>query len=175
VILRWPEGRAGKQVGYCNFITGLTENLSELDFPEIMRPLFELYARLGRSLFARVVEASFKIWSNAKILQGILDNTKAIFPMLHPSLIATMRGHWRPIARQHALTTLRAMRELDPVVFEQFKMAPNRKVAAPPLDPDLGIKSRNWSMVARLAVRNHEDLDLSQLLPPITQLYGNPA
>jgi hypothetical protein len=180
VIARWPEGCPGKQVGYLTFINSLAENVGEKEFPHIMKLLFGLYAQLGVSQFAKVAEASFKVWSNVKILPRILDHTKTIFLILHPSLIKTMNEHWRQITQTQALSALKAMQELDPVVFDQLKLGPGKNkpkkgAPPPPVDEVLGAKSRNWSTVARLAARADRTLVLPQMLANITALFGNPT
>jgi hypothetical protein len=177
-ILRWPEGCPAKQVEFIVWLNDLTENVSEKEFPHIMKPLFELYARLTVSPFAKVAETSFKIWSNVKILPRIMDNTKVIFSILHPAIIRTMTEHWRPLTQTQALTTLKAMQELDPFMFEQLKMAPQKKKkGAPPpqVDESLGVKSSNWSTIARLAARADRSIVLAQVLTIVTQLFGNPT
>jgi hypothetical protein len=179
VIARWPEGCPAKQVEYITFINSLAENVGEKEFPHIMKVLFGLYAKLGVSQFAKVAEASFKIWSNVKLLPRILDHTKTVFLILHPSLIKTMNEHWRQITQTQALSALKAMQELDPVVFDQLKLAHGKnkpkKGAAPAVDEVLGAKSRNWSTIARLAARADRNLTLPQLLAAITALFGNPT
>jgi hypothetical protein len=177
-IERWPEGCPAKQVEYLTWINSLAENIGEKEFPQIIKPLFGLHAKTELSHFAKVAETSFKVWSNVKLLPRILDHTKAVFMILHPSTIRTMNEHWRSLTQSQALTALKAMQELDPVVFDHLKLAPSKakaKKAAPqPVDEALGIKARNWGTIARLAGRADRTLVLANLLAVVTNAFGNP-
>jgi hypothetical protein len=179
VIARWPQGCPGKQVEYISVINSLAENLGEKEFPHVLQLMFGLYAKLGVSQFAKAAEASYKIWSNVKLLPRILDHTKTVFLILHPAILKAMNEHWRPLTQTQALSALKAMQELDPVVFDQLKLSPAKgkvKKGAPPVvDEVLGAKSRNWGTIARLAARADRSLALPQLLAAITALFGNPT
>jgi hypothetical protein len=176
VVARFPESDSTKQVAYIAFLNGIMEGIGEREFPQIIHPVFELYARLSENIVFKVVEAAVKVWSNVKILPKILDNTRAVFLVMHPSLIKTMNEHWRPATQALALSTLRTMQELDPGMFDQLKLAPKKKGAPPaPVDNPLGTKSRIWSTIARLAARADRSLVLQTLLARITQIYGVPT
>jgi hypothetical protein len=173
-ISKFPLRAPSKQVDWVVWITRLAEMVGEQDFPLVVKPLFMFYARLARSLSSKVVEASFKIWTNIALIPRIIDYTREVFLLLHPSIMQTMRDHWKRSTQLHCLSTLAQMQDLDPYIFQELNLAPKKKQQPLPVDETLGVKANNWKLIARAAAKRDRDLSLKQAIRGIDQIFEVP-
>jgi serine/threonine-protein phosphatase 2A regulatory subunit B' len=180
LMSRWPDVRPMKLILFCQFMNTVLEYVTEEDFQTLCKPLFTLYAQVARHLSSKVVEASFRIWSNVKIIPKILDNARTIYPIMHPAISATMKDHWKSSTQQHALNTLRAMHDIDPFIFDELdlngtNMKKKGAAVPPPPDPLLVAHEtahQNWGRIARLAGKRDRNLNVSQLLTFVQRSFA---
>ncbi|EAY13202.1 hypothetical protein TVAG_097720 [Trichomonas vaginalis G3] len=162
----WPESRPSKQISYLILMNFLIEQLNAEDFGYMCVPIFKLYSRLAMStLHAKVTEATFRIWSNLKILQIITDNTQAIYPVVYPVYQKIMKDHWRASTKSAALNAMKAMHDLDPFVFDEIAQSKKEKT------DDDGVSDatihKSWASIARSAAKNEKSLNLARVLADI--------
>lgn len=165
---QYPEACPSKQISYFFFLNFLAEKLSPEDFEIMCQPLFRLYARCAvSSQHAKVIEASFKIWQNVKILQMIMDNTKLIFPIVFPAYQKIMKEHWKAATQDAALNAIKSMHDLDPFVYDELTQAQKKGLLSP---HDGGFEMaihKNWALIARTAAKTDKSVNLAKVLADI--------
>lgn len=162
----WPESRPSKQISYLLLMNFLIEQLNAEDFSLMCVPIFKLYTRLALStLHAKVTEATFRIWSNLKILQIITDNTQAIYPVVYPVYQMIMKEHWRSGTQSAALNALKAMHDLDPFCFDEI--AQSKKDRSKEDEVTDATIHKSWASIARSAAKNEKSLNLARVLADI--------
>lgn len=171
VMSYWPETCPSKQPLFINLLLSLISNLSLKDFELISRPLFNLLARCATSSSAKVVESSFQIWSDGKIIPMILDNTRTIFPIIFPAFSVAIKEHWNTTTQNAALDTLKSMHDIDPFIFDELKM--NKRVVNNQRD-SVSSAHRNWALIARTAAKTDREVNLARTLADIQLQFNNP-
>jgi len=119
VMASWPEAKPSKQIAFINMIGFLTERLTAEAFGRACALVFKLYAACALSYHAKVLDASFQIWQNVKIIPMVLDETRVAFPIMNQPLNRVMKDHWS-VKAQNAL---KSMHDIDPFVFDDLAQA----------------------------------------------------
>lgn len=166
VLRCWPESKPSKQILFINLINFLVQRLNPSVFEEETRPVFHLYARCAMSCHAKVADASFQIWQNVNIIPMIIDNSKAIFPIVFNVLHRAMKDHWNTRVQNNALNCLKSLHELDPFMFDELTQAQKKGQMAGP-DPAGVQLHKNWATVARAAARVDREFNLAKILADI--------
>jgi len=172
-IRRFPEPRPAKQLLLINLITFLTEKVTIEDFTELAEPLLTLYARCATTGSARVADASFKVWGHVHFIPVILENTRAIFRLMHPALVRAMKGHWNPVTQNAALNSLKSMHDIDPFLFDE--LSAGKKGAAGEQPPsDTSATHKHWATVARIASKRDRTVNLTKVLADVQCRFSQP-
>lgn len=177
VILRFPVSKPSKQILFIRLLNFLTEKVTSSDFELLAKPLFTLYAYCSTLNNGKVVDASFQIWSNVQIIPMILDNTRIIYPILHPALTRTMKKHWSTSTQNQALNTLRNMHDIDPFMFDELNLGNPKKMMAF-VEPDVTaatVAHKNWAIIARVAASKYSDFNLARILADIQMKFNKPV
>lgn len=182
LVAAWPQSCPSKQQGFISFINNATGKLTPDDFKIACPIVFGLYAKVARSSHGKIVQASLRIWSDVKIIPMIMDNTALIFPIIFPSIQNVMKNHWNPQARNMALEVLTSMHDYDPFVFDELSQQQlnnnlneksNNKDASSAIGATMQPpKHRNWAMIARMAARRDNDMNLARVLADIQVKFG---
>jgi hypothetical protein len=174
LIDTFPFGCVAKQVPYTQWIIQITEKVLPTDFPHLCGPLFALMAELAVSDSSKVVEASFKIFQNIKIIPMIMDNTNVIFPVMVAAVSRTMNEHWKLSTQNHAFAIIRAMQDLDPGTFEELKLGiPAKKKRERPESSREDQKAhKQWAAIARSAARADGSIQPSKVLVNVAQQFA---
>ncbi|KAK8870282.1 hypothetical protein M9Y10_008160 [Tritrichomonas musculus] len=183
LVAAWPQSCPSKQQVFITFINNVTGKLTPDDFKTAIPIVFGLYSKVAKSSHAKIVQASLRIWSDVKIIPMIMDNTALIFPIVFQSIQNVMKNHWNPQARNQALEVLTSMHDYDPFVFDELSQqqtsnamvektsstnngsASIASVSQPP-------KHRNWAMIARMAARRDNNMNLARVLADIQVKFG---
>ena len=173
-LKHWPESKPTKQINYIHFLNFLVEKLTSSDFSGMCQPLFRLYSRCALTSHAKVVETSFQIWSNVKIIQMIMDNTKDIFPIVYPIYNRVMKEHWKNNTQNAALSAMKAMHDLDPFVFDELAQSYKKGNAKKILDEKSGLLHKNWAQIARNAAKVDKNVNLARVLADIQLKFSKP-
>ncbi|KAI5525644.1 protein phosphatase regulator protein [Trichomonas vaginalis G3] len=162
----WPESRPSKQISYFYLLNSLAEKLSLEDFSIMCKPLFKTYARCATtSQHAKVVETSFQVWANVKILQMIMDNTHDVFPIVYPAYQRIMKEHWKPATKNASLTAIKQMHDLDPFVFDELTQ--QAKKGSQQEDDTAQKIHKGWALIARTAAKSDKTVNLARVLADI--------
>lgn len=162
----WPESRPSKQISYFFLLNSLAEKLSLEDFSVMCKPLFKTYARCATtSQHAKVVETSFQVWANVKILQMISDNTHDVFPIVYPAYQRIMKEHWKPATKNASLNAIKQMHDLDPFVFEELTQQAKKGNQAE--DETAQKIHKGWALIARTAAKSDKTVNLARVLADI--------
>ena len=176
VALRhWPETCPSKQISYFFLLNFLIQKLSTEDFEQMCQPIFRLYTRCAlSSQHAKVIETSFKIWSEVKILQMIMDNTKLIFPIAYPTYQKIMKEHWKAATQDAALNAIKSMHDLDPFMFDELAQAQKKGQNIQPND-DFDVQiHKSWAQIARAAAKHDKSVNLARVLAEIQVNFSKP-
>ena len=171
----WPETCPSKQISYFFLLNFLIQKLSAEDFEQMCQPIFRLYTRCAlSSQHAKVIETSFKIWSDVKILQMIMDNTKAIFPIAYPTYQRIMKEHWKSATQDAALNAIKSMHDLDPFMFDELAQA-QKKGQSIQADNDFDSQiHKSWAQIARSAAKRDKSVNLARVLAEIQVNFSRP-
>ena len=173
VISRFPEAKPSKQILFLNMLSFLAERLSLEDFQVLARRLFGLYARVAKFSASKIVETSFRIWANVNIIPKVLESTSVIFPLMHPAISSAMWFHWNNSTQNAALNALKAMNELDPLVFTQLNQSINKKNVGDADEAQTRQVHKNWAFVARQAAKVDRTFNLAQALTEMQMRFNN--
>lgn len=183
VLKFFPEVRPSKQILFINLITFIVERVPPESFETIIEPLFSLLARCSQSSHYKVVNSSFQIWGNNTILPMILDNTRAIYPIVYPWFNKTMKEHWSVRSQNAALSTLKSMHDTDPFMFDELSQNQNgannknkqqqQQPVVPLIDPHAAQLHKNWAMVARAAAKVDKNVNLAKILADIQVRFNS--
>jgi hypothetical protein len=171
----YPVGRFSKQVQFIQWIINVTGRIPPADFSDLLVPLFGLFRRLAASNSSKVVEASFKIWSDEKVIPMIIDSAQKIYPLMHDAIFRTMSEHWKPTTQQAASSAIQAMQDVDPFVFDALKLGQKRKkdLKTNSQSEDLNRLQKSWAVVVRGASRNDRKLLAARILVRVAQFFSS--
>ena len=175
VLQGFPNAKASKQILYIRILNFLAEKVDMDDFDKIAIKLFKLYSICSMSSHYKVVDASFQIWGNIHIIPKIIDNTKAIYPIVFNNYNKTMKEHWSNRAQNAALNTLKSMHDNDPFMFDELSQSQQKKnslnQSVP--DPEAVKIHKSWAMVAREAAKVDKSINLARILADIQVRFSS--
>jgi hypothetical protein len=175
LINAFPIGCVSKQVHFVHWIVTTAEHVTPREFKHMSEQIFGLFAKLAIGNSSKVAEASFKIWSNVKIIPMIIDAAKRIFPVIHPAIAEAMNRHWKAGTQQHAFNAIKAMQDLEPFVFEQLKLTSKKKQKGKQqqTSEEAVRVQKTWASIARIATKKYQALPIAGILIKITQFFQN--
>ena len=172
LINRFPRSKPTKQITFINMLNTITEKMPMEDFEVFCGRLFRLYAHVASYNSSKIVDASFKIWSNVQIIPMILENSREIFPVMHQALCTTMKEHWNNSTQNAALNTLNAMHDIDPFICDELNLNTTKRN---PVDPQSVMDAqahKSWAAVARQAAKGDKGLNLASVLANIQMEFN---
>lgn len=172
LITRFPKSKPAKQITFINMLNAVTEKMTTDDFGLFAKRLFTFYAGIASVNSSKIVDASFRIWSNVHIIPMIIENSRDIFPVMHQALCTTMKEHWNNSTQNAALNTLNAMHDIDPFICDELNLNTTKRN---PVDPQAVIDAqthKNWALVARQAAKEDRNLNLASILANIQMVFN---
>lgn len=172
-VHHWPTTDTSKQIYFLQMVNFLVERLPLKEFSSICPDLFRFYVKCSQSKHHKVADLSLRIWGSVKIYPLILDNTRAIFPIVIEPLMKVMNTHWNQSTQNNALNALKQIHDIDPLMYDDVvKTMVDKKQKAQQQDGNTLL--RNWAFVARTAAKNNRDLDLARTLAEIQITFVKP-
>jgi len=170
LLTHWPEAKPSKELFAIQLLDFLVAHLTQEEFTQMCPVIFKRYAICGESQHGKVVETSFKVWSNVKIIPQIVDNTKIIFPIIYPVIQRTTNHHWSRSIQDKALGTLRTVHDLDPLIAESISQ--QRKNANASVETEEQTVHKSWAIIARQAAKFDRDLNLARTLADMQKRFN---
>lgn len=170
IIRKFPESKPSKQVIYFKLLNFVVGKMSQTEFESISSRLFKLLAQCAKSSNSKVVEASFLIWSDIKIIPLILDNSGNIFPLIYTEVYRTMKEHWNNYTRTAALNTIKSMHDIDSFYFDEISNGKEQNMYTKE-ESEISKLQKKWAMVARAAAQQDRDVNLSRKLAEISTTF----
>lgn len=167
----FPYGRLVKQIPFIGWMERMAASVQRSDFGKIVSPLFGIYAELALCDASSVVEASFKIWENGKLIPVIVQHSPAIYPIMYPAITKASHMHWKQGTQHHAFGVLTTMRDCNQVLFDKLVLRARNKKTARGDPADSGDGMRIWTMIAREAGHRDKTLPLSAILAELGRFY----
>jgi hypothetical protein len=172
----FPFGRVAKQLPYLQWIISTVEKVPSFDFRGLCGPVFGLLAELVTSDSSKVAEASLKMFQNLKLIPLMIDNSRSILPVVHAAVARIMTEHWKVGTQNHAFAAMRALHDLNPIVFEELRSEAKKKggvdrAKSEPSEADQQTH-RNWVTIARRAGQTDQSLVSAKTLATIARVFG---
>jgi hypothetical protein len=170
VIARWPRTRSSRFVSWINWTNELLEMVAPQYFQGLVRPIFTLYAELGRSPSVRIVEASFKIWTNQVVGARLADSSSVLFPIVFPVLMAGIAAADRRI--QFCCQSMMKMLEhIDPACYGTLRSKYRNKKGIVN-DDGIAVKASKWATVAKIASAGDWTFPLQAVVAATCEYFG---
>jgi hypothetical protein len=171
VLLRWPRGRSSIYVYWINWINTLVAMVPPKDFRCLMRPLFSLYAELGKQQSLRIVEASLRVWSNRSLITRLGENSPVIFPLIFPVLI---NGEASPDKRIRSVCqiVMKLFQEMNPRLWNGLITKYKNQTGPIGQNGNLAVKASKWAAIARRAAALDRSFPLGMVVSATYRFFG---
>jgi hypothetical protein len=170
IIKKWPMAASSKFVAWMQWTNDLLEFVPSKKYQSILKPLISLYAELGRSACPKIVEASFRIWSNPTITGSIASFSSVLFPIVFPVVAAGISSLDRRISNQ-CQAMMKTLEQIDPAVYGTLK-ARYRGRKSVVIDEAISLKASKWVTVAKYASAFDASFPLQAVTSAAYQFFG---
>ena len=174
VIKYWPQSIPHKQIIFLSLINYLLEQLSANSFKLASKDVFNLFAECAYSSHSKVVEASFNIWANVKILPKILINKTTIFPIIFPALLYVSKEHWSVNVQTAAANAIKSIHDMEPFINDVLVQSKLKNVSPKEENSRDLVAHKTWAFIARAAARADKTVNLGKTLAIIQMRFNKP-
>ena len=158
----WPRCCATKERMYLKLLLLLVER-SQAD---MQLSIFRILMDCCSSPDARVVEASFKVWTSSIFVSRMLRVLPKVVTCLLPAVHACHHRHWSPTTRAAACDTTQLLQDIKSRFHIKTPLPKHR--SEPTIDSaTLDSSHRTWAFIAREATNNDESIPLGPCLTNI--------
>ena len=172
ILRRWPESNAAKEETFVLLLMSVVQDMNLKVFTRLAVPMFTRLAKCACSESAKVVHLSFAIWHDVKIIPMVMDNTSLVFPIIIPPLLKTMREHWSKDVQAKVLNTLKVIRDLNSLKFDELSARyKSQQVKLRNSQAEFSKSQTKWVTIARAAAAHDRTIDLSQQLAEISKVF----
>ena len=141
------------------------------DFELIVKPFSNILSICALSENYKIVEQSFLIWSNVKIVPLLLDKARIIYPILLPNLILSAKNHWNLDIQTGSFSVMKSMHSIDPFIFDEISKKNNRDNNKK--KEKIILIHKGWANIARFAAKKDKELNLARILTELQFKFGD--
>jgi len=167
---KWPFASPAKQLIFLTLSGKILENISLQEFDVVAIPLAKVLSKCAKSDHNKIVEQSFIIWTNVKVVPLLLDKARVIMPIVLPSLMYTIKYHWNPEIQSSAMNAIKAIHNIDHFVFDDVTKKIQRNASK---QNTKHIQTqKGWATIARTAATKDKEVNLARTLTDLQQRFG---
>ncbi|KAK4793156.1 hypothetical protein SAY86_023591 [Trapa natans] len=118
----WPLINSSKEVMFLGELEEVLEATQAAEFQRCMVPLFRQIGHCLNSSHFQVAERALFLWNNDHIRDLIIQNRKAILPIIFPALERNARTHWNQAVQSLTSNVRKVFSDIDQALVDECLM-----------------------------------------------------
>jgi hypothetical protein len=169
IIKHFPVTRSAKSIEFLRLLTTVLARVPTADVHANMRSIFLLFANCLTLGHIKVASAACPVWNRIELEPFIMDNARAIYPIVFPIMQQGQREAWSNDIVSFIEEIFRILNRIDSLVFQELCRQKSKQPAPQsPFQESL----KNWATIARAASKADRHLNLGEKLVEIQKTFS---
>jgi hypothetical protein len=166
ILHYFPLTRCSKAIEFMELMSFALEVVSARELLPTVKAIALLLGRCAASCHTKLVEACYQVWNRVHFDSCVMDNAKAIYPLVYSTLAQAQGESWTPDITAAINRVFGLLARLDATTYQEMV----RQKGVKPLPVHDARKC--WAAIARQASKADSSINLSAKLPEIQRMFS---